>query len=228
MHEEFQPAAMTRDAAHVETLIRHIKSSMTNPFYVTAHPGVLFNIATSLHASLHVQSTLPNGLTKGQKMMESFLEQCMSEGQEKCYHAPISMSKIVTFADCNSHNKEGRAPGTMTMNAIISPEIVFQHVLTLTEVQNDVTAESVFSHPVGSVPSALFHDDGSIRKTKRSNCGEVLEGLVSKQTQLPPFDKDIYVFIREAMGIIQTMNGNNFNTFGQLGQNYLQYLLNGF
>ncbi len=61
------------------------------------------------------------------------------------------MSMIVTFADCNSHNKAGRAPGTMTLNAIISPKIVFHHVPTLTEVQNDVTAESVFSHPVGSV-----------------------------------------------------------------------------
>ncbi len=125
VHEECQTAAMPRDAAHVETLIGHIKSSMTNLFDVTAHPGVLLNIATSLHASLQVQSTLPNGLTKGREMMDSFLEQCMSEGQEKCYHAPISMSKIVTFADCNSHNKAGRAPGTMPLNAIISPEIVF-------------------------------------------------------------------------------------------------------
>ncbi len=152
----------------------------------------------------------------------------MSEGQKKCFHAPISISKIVTFIDCDSHNKASRAPGTMTLNAIISPEIVFQHSLTLTEVRNDVTAESVFSNPVGSVPSALFHDDGSMRKTKRSDLGEVLEGLVSKQTELPPFDKDIYVFISDTMGIIQNMNGNKFNIFGQLGQSYLQYLLNGF
>ncbi len=62
---------MTRNAAHVETLIGHMKSSMANPFDITAHPGVLLNIATSLHASLQVQSTLPNGLTKGQEMMES-------------------------------------------------------------------------------------------------------------------------------------------------------------
>ncbi len=107
-------------------------------------------------------------------------------------------------------------------------QIVIQCALTLTEIQNDVTAESVFSHPVGSVPSALFHEYGSMRKTKLSDLGEVLEGPVSRQTELPPFDKDISVFIREAMGIIQTMNGNNFSTFGQLGQSYLQYLLIGF
>ncbi len=153
---------------------------MTTPFDVTAHPGVLRNIATSLHASLQVQFTLPHGLTKGQEMMDSFVEQCMSEGPEKCYHAPISMSKIVTFADCN--NKAGRASGTMTLNAIISLEIVFQCALSLREVQNNVTEESVFSHTVGSVPSALFHDDGSMRKTKRSDLGEVFEGPVSKQT----------------------------------------------
>ncbi len=73
---------MTRDAAHVETLIGYLKSSITNPFDITAHPGVPLNIAISVRVSLEVQSTLPNGLTKGQEMIESLLEQCMSEGQE--------------------------------------------------------------------------------------------------------------------------------------------------
>ncbi len=83
VHEECQPAAVTRDAT----------------FDITAHPGVLLNIAIRIHASLQVQSTLSNALTKGQEMMESFKEQCMSEGQDKWFHAPISISKIVTFVD---------------------------------------------------------------------------------------------------------------------------------
>ncbi len=116
----------------------------------------------------------------------------------------------------------------ITLNTLISPEIVFRRALTLSEVRNDVTLETVLSRPVGAVPSALFHDDGVMRKTKKAELGGVLETLSEKHTQLPPFDSASTVYIRDAMAIIQATDGNKYNTFGHLAREYCQHLLSGF
>ncbi len=80
-----QPAVMDRDATHVETLIGHIKSSMTNTFDLTAHPGVLLNIATGLQV-------YPAKCTHKRAGNNGVIY--LFEVQKKRFHAPISMSKF--------------------------------------------------------------------------------------------------------------------------------------
>ncbi len=57
---------------------------------------------------------------------------------------------------------------------------MFRCALTLAEFQDDVTVESVLNHPVGEVSSFLFYDDGTMRKTKKSDHGEILKSIAPK------------------------------------------------
>ena len=185
VHDGCHDAAMRRDEEHVTALVAHSKTCMTNPFDVHTYPDNLINISTGLHGSFEVQS-LPKLLDKGQHMLEQFLENCLSEGSSRSFYAPLSKFGIKTFADM--HGKSKMLSKGISQKSIISPEMVFQRALTLAEVRTDVTAESVLSHPVGTVPSSLFHDDGTMRKTKKSDLADVLKGLTSPCSTLPPFN----------------------------------------
>ena len=67
-HKQAQPAAMKRDEADVQTLVKHIEENMTNPFEVQDHEeGVLINIATGIHATKEVQKSLLSSVDKGQE-----------------------------------------------------------------------------------------------------------------------------------------------------------------
>jgi hypothetical protein len=46
----------------------------------------------------------------------------------------------------------------------INPEIVFRRALAFATVREEVTVEKVLAYPIGQIPTALFHDDGLMRK----------------------------------------------------------------
>ena len=107
----------------------------------------------------------------------------------------------------------------------ISPEVIFCRALNIAGCREDISLESVLSHPVGPVPSALFHDDGSMRKTTKSELGHKLEADVSKVTELPQHDKTSCVYIRDAMAAIQMMPGDSYSTCDSLASAYQRKLL---
>ena len=107
----------------------------------------------------------------------------------------------------------------------ISPEVIFRRALNIAGCRDDISLESVLGHPVGPVPSALFHDDGSMRKTTKSELGHKLEADVSKVTELPQHDKTSSVYIRDAMAAIHMMPGDSFSTFDSLASAYQRNLL---
>jgi hypothetical protein len=46
------------------------------------------------------------------------------------------------------------------VKAHIHPELVFRRALALANVREEVSVEKVLAYPVGSIPTAIFHDDG--------------------------------------------------------------------
>ena len=107
----------------------------------------------------------------------------------------------------------------------ISPEVIFRRALNIAGCRDAISLEPVLSHPVGPVPSALFHDDGSMRKTTKSELGHKLEADVSKVTELPQHDKTSSVYIRDAMAAIQMLPGDSYSTFDSLASAYQGNLL---
>ena len=119
---------------------------VSDPFDTEAHPEVLINISPGIHASPEVPSS---------------------------FYSPISRSGILTFSDMTKKAKFLCKQGSKTGG--ISPEVIFRRALNIAGCRDDISLESVLGHPVGPVPSALFHDDGSMRKTTKSEFGQMYQ-----------------------------------------------------
>lgn len=79
-----------------------------------------------------------------------------------------------TFEDltkrCNLKCRSGEI-----IKAHINPDIVFRRALALANVREEVTVEKVLACPIGQIPTALFHDDGLMRKSCKSDLINLLE-----------------------------------------------------
>ena len=155
--------------------------------------------------------------------MERFVKSSFSTQQTSSFYSPISRSGVLTFSDMTKKAKFLCKQGSKTGG--ISPEVIFRRALNIAGCMDDISLESVLDHPVGPVPSALFHDDRSMRKTTKSELVHKLEADVSKVTELPQHDKTSSVYIRDAMAAIHMMPGDSFSTFDSLASAYQRNLL---
>ncbi len=113
----------------------------------------------------------------------------------------------------------------ITIHLNISHEMVFTHAMAISAAWEEINMEIILSHPVGAVPLSMFHEDDQIHKNQKSNLGVKLEMSVVLWTELPPFSKQNSVVIRDAMSIVQRIDGNTYSSFSKLGDAYLDHLL---
>ena len=81
--------------------------------------------------------------------------------------------------------------------------MVFRRAFILASCRQDVTLETVLSHPVGPVPASMFHDDGTMRKYVKADVDHEIEDGVNYLTELNNTNKDLSVVIHDAIAIIQ-------------------------
>ena len=81
------------------------------------------------------------------------------------------------------------------------------------------------SFPIGHIPTSLFHDDGSMRKTCKADLAHQLEAEATSTPLLGPFDKSLSVLIRDGMALIQSLNVQRLKTVGDLTSYFTQYQL---
>jgi hypothetical protein len=102
------------------------------------------------------------------KAANSFIHGCFKENETMDFYSPISRSQLETFEDltkrCNLKCRSGEV-----IKAHINTEIVFKRALALANVREEVTVEKVLACPIGQIPTALFHDDGLMRKSCKSD-----------------------------------------------------------
>jgi hypothetical protein len=60
--------------------------------------------------------------------------------------------------------------------------------LVLANSRDNVTIDNILSHPVGPIPVSMFHEDGTMRKTCKSDLVKQVENEVSPVLSLPDFD----------------------------------------
>ena len=85
----------------------------------------------------------------------------------------------------------------------------------------------VMSHPIGAVPSSMFHEDGTMRKNAKSELTSVLENHAASVYDISVVPSET-VYIRDAMALIQIIDGNQHTTFDDLGKFYAKLLLQHF
>ena len=227
MHEQTQPAFMKRDEAHQQAIVHHIQNNMTDPFNVLTHPAqVLIIISSGMHAPKEVQDSLLASVSDGSRRAEDFVNACLSKQGDGSFYNPIKKSAVKTFTDMHAKTKVSSQSKSKAVH--MSSELVFRRALVLSGSRPDANLDMVLPKPVTSVPTSLFHEDGSMRKNTKADLIHCLEKSVPVETVLPCGERRDRVYIRDAMSIIQATSGDRFNTFDDLGEHYLNQLLLGF
>ena len=225
VHPQLSSSSMKRDESDSQKMYEYMQESMTDPFSPQDHPeDVLINISTGLHASPEVQESLLRAVEKGEAMRDSFVESAFSLTSEKSFYDPLQRSRLKTFSDMAKPTVV-RCAGK-AIEVTINPEIVFRRALAISKAR-DFTMDGLVQHPVTAVPTALFHEDGKMRRTKKDDLLHKLEALGETLSVLPAttgISPANTVFIRDALASIQGMNGDNFRTFDDLGRVYLDIL----
>ena len=106
----------------------------------------------------------------------------------------------------------------------INPEIVFRRALVLANSRDDVTIDNIRSHPLGPIPVSMFHEDGSMRKSCKSDLVKQFENEIFLVLSLPNFDPSLTTYIRDGMALVQYMDAKKHSTFGDLATDYCRQL----
>jgi hypothetical protein len=65
--------------------------------------------------------------------------------------------------------------------------------------RDDVTIDNILSHPVGPIPVSMFHEDGTMRTSCKSDLVKQFENEVSPVLSLPDFDPSLTIYIRDSL-----------------------------
>ncbi len=109
--------------------------------------------------------------------MERFFQETLNFDHEKCLYSAIIQSGLKTFEDMTTRTNVKRKG--ITVNVTVNPEVIFRRTLTLTDCRN-----STLSHTVDSVPTSIFHPDGTMRKSNKVELGHKLEALTKRVISL--------------------------------------------
>ena len=84
----------------------------------------------------------------------------------------------------------------------------------------DVDLRKVLQNELAAVPPALFHGDGTMRKTNKANLAKKLESncpdVLTELPQTPTSTSPAYII--DGMAMVQSLNENHFRTFKDFGR----------
>lgn len=225
-HEQSKPSMLKQDEKHTEKILHHIRHNMTDPFDVSLHPDVLLNISSGRYATEEVQTSILKALHVGEKAMERFIKASLATDGDRSFYTPITRSGVLTFGEMKQKLKIMRKGKPVTVG--IPPEILLRRALTMAKNREEVSLEMVMSRPMSAVPPALFHEDGTMRKTQKADLLHTLERNATSTPAsdgLDTFEEEATVYIRDAMAELQMLRGNDYRTFGDLAAAYLEKMV---
>ena len=220
-HRETKSAEILRDDNDVHAIVRHITGNMHNPFsWNNEAPDDLIHLATGMHAPISVQRSLLNCVQDGQTKIQDFVDNVLSTTGSGSFSNAIKQSKVKTFKDLKKPVHLKTKTGLKT--ARINPEMVFRRVVCIIKFRPDLDLLSVLSLPMGGEPPCLFHEDGMMRKTCKS---ELLHFLVQDIEPLDfPSVCDVYVI--DMMSLLHRTRGQHIcQTFDQMALHLLRHLI---
>jgi hypothetical protein len=211
-HEELGTTRRGKDQNDVTRIKGFISEQCQNPFDLDSVPTKLVNITTGQVATEDVEKSLTEGPEKGKSMMERFTKERMVE-KSTGFWEPIKKTPLATFASmkkCLTNDKERKM--------MIDTEVLFRRLLAVSKYR-EIDMHEVLKYELAAVPPAMFHDDGKMRKTKKSDLAVKLEENGGEIVVLPQISlvshTDAYLI--DGMAMIQSLNENHFKTFNDVG-----------
>ena len=142
-----------------------------------------------------------------------FIKERLSKDKKKSFWDPIPKTAVVkTFSSmqkCLSSDTDRK-----------DTEVLFRRLLAVSK-NRDVDMRKVLSYELAAVPPSMFHDDGSMRKTNKSDLAKKLAANADKILALPHQDRltssQSSAYLIDGMAMCQALNENHFKTFDELG-----------
>jgi len=110
-------------------------------------------------------------------------------------------------------------PNNKDRKLIIDSEVLFWRLLGVSK-SRDVDLRKVLQYEVATVPSALFHGDGTMRKINKADLAKKLElNCPDVLTELPQISTSTSsAYIIDGMAMVQSLNENHFRMFKDLAE----------
>lgn len=99
-----------------------------------------------------------------------------------------------------------------------SSEVLFRRLLCVSKTR-DIDLRRVLEHELAAVPPALFNDDGSMRKTSKSDLSKKLEAICDEIHILPSSSNNT-AYLIDGMAMFQSLHESLFKTFDDLSEHY--------
>ena len=219
-HEELGKARRERDEKDVTSIVENA-ACVQSPFDLDTVPSDLTNIVTGQVASKEVQESLHNFLERGEAKNREFVTNRVTTMKTKSFWETEPRLKIKTFSDMKKpilNNDRHKL--------ILDSEVLFRRLLVVSK-QQKVNLENVLTHELSATSPTLFHDDGSMRKTAKSDLTKKLEERVHSITgQLTGSLSTAYII--DGMALIQGIPDTVFLTFRDLAGVVFKLLMNSF
>ena len=131
--------------------------------------------------------------------MDNFMQKRLVESiKTKSFWDPVSMTKAKTFADMRKNITSQKVCGLKA-----DSDVLFRMLLAISK-QRDISLETLFKHELAVVPPSLFNDDGTMRKTMKSELANKLEASCPHIQTLPPGIRTAYLI--DSMALLQGLN----------------------
>ena len=105
-------------------------------------------------------------------VFDDFVKQRLEDEPTKGFWEPMQKCTISTFADMKK-----ALPNDKDRKLIIDSEVLFRRLLGVSK-SRDVDMRKVLQYELAAIPPALFHGDGTMRKTNKADLAKKLESNV--------------------------------------------------
>ncbi|KAL8561134.1 hypothetical protein ACOMHN_033717 [Nucella lapillus] len=213
---------MKRDASDVGKIIDALVGQYQNPFDLETVPTSLINIVTGQVATQEVEESLTGLQETGKTHMKNFSEKRLVENTKSVsFWDPQPRLTIKTFKDMRKP-----LPTDKQKKLMCSTEVLFRRLLSVSKTR-DIDLQKVLEHELAAVPPALFNDDGTMRKTNKSDLAKKLESVCAEVPTLPMVlnQPDNTGYVIDGMAMLQSLNESYFKTFDDLSQQVLKKIL---
>ena len=213
-HSELGKARVLRDAEDVSRVQEYIQNHCQDPFNLKEVAEGLVSVVSGRIASKPVEEPLKSLPEKGKVVCEKFIKERLVE-QKRSFWDAIPKKPALTFADMKKHMSNGKEK-----KITIDTEVLFRRLLAVSK-NRDVDLKMVLSYELAAVLPSLFHDDGAMRKTAKSELAKKLESVSDEIVELPVLlgsGDATSAYITDGMALIQALNKDHFKTFNDLAE----------
>ena len=156
--------------------------------------------------------------------MQLFIEERLNTN-DVSFFSPTKKLNLKTFSSMGTKTKKSESNAAMRLAMVNEDRQLFSRIVVVAKTRN-VKLKTVFVHELSSVPYALAHVDGTLRKATKSILLSELEKRVSVIGTLPGGRHTTWII--DGMAVLQMVGGHGASTFGELSDCILQIVLKPF